>query len=369
MSSSLPPRTTRIHARGARVAAGAVLLLALATISAGLPVSAHAASAQHLTQLSKELAKPAKVATPVPTYTVTPTQLGHLTWSFAQPAPADKAAAITDAMNTAIRNINTVADYSGNVGVTYNEGVPTAQASFGGWVEFGGTISAGVAQHELGHWLGSGTYWDFGNHVTDNVWTGPAAASRERAYDGVNSVLHSDGTHFWPYGWNYSNEYSSPQREIGLVSAQRADMGLSDGMAAATGTVSLQNRANGLVSDTGSTTSSVVQHSGTTTTGQKWTIKASNGYWTLTNTKTGKNLDSVGRTTTGSTVSATKPTAAARQRWEIVPTDSGYFQLQNRSTGLCLDTGGLGAGKALQSWPCGAYIPNQQWRFATTVKR
>ena len=100
-----------------------------------------------------------------------------LTWSFTGSAPATELAQITSAMNTAVNNFNTWANYSGNITVAYNSGVPTAQASYQGWIEFGGSRSARVAQHEMAHWLGTGTYSNWNANRSGNTWTGVIAAS------------------------------------------------------------------------------------------------------------------------------------------------------------------------------------------------
>lgn len=97
-------------------------------------------------------------------------------------APREEAD-VAAAMDMAINRLNTVAVYSGQIQVTYNPGVPTAQASYLGWVTFGGSISAGTATHEMGHWLGSGTYWNYRNQLTNGQWTGPVATARIRAYN------------------------------------------------------------------------------------------------------------------------------------------------------------------------------------------
>src|SRR5450755_2162383 len=81
-----------------------------------------------------------------------------LTWSWAY-LPSDTTAsnAITSAMNQAVAMFNTYSDYNYNIPVDYNSGVPTAQSSYHGWIDFGGSISYRVAMHEMSHWLGTGT--------------------------------------------------------------------------------------------------------------------------------------------------------------------------------------------------------------------
>jgi hypothetical protein len=82
-----------------------------------------------------------------------------ITWSFKGNISAEQQAEIKAAMNTAVSNYNAFADYSGHILVTYNGGVPTAQTDgYHGLIEFGKTISARAAQHEIAHWMGCGTY-------------------------------------------------------------------------------------------------------------------------------------------------------------------------------------------------------------------
>jgi len=152
-----------------------------------------------------------------------------LTWSFQGAIPVDKQAMIRAAMDTAVSNYNAFARYNGKVFVTYNSGVPTAQTDgYQGLIEFGDAISARVAQHELGHWMGCGTFGEWNNHRSNGRWTGTNAITRLKTYDGPGAILYCDTQHFWPYGWNYDDE-GPADRNIGMVGALRRDMGLSDG--------------------------------------------------------------------------------------------------------------------------------------------
>jgi Ricin-type beta-trefoil lectin domain-like len=287
-----------------------------------------------------------------------------LTWSFSG-SPRQN---ITDAMNTAVGNFNRLANYSGNIVVTFNPGVPTAQTDgYQGLIEFGGSISARVAEHEIAHWLGCGTYWDWNNHRSNGQWTGANAMAREKSYDGAGAVVFCDAQHFWPYGWNQDNE-GPADRHIGMVGALRHDMGLSDTtIGQAAGSYRLQNRADGQMLDNlGSTAdgANVAQWPGGGSPNQRWVNSyLGSGYFKLSCVTGGKYLDTLGHTANGSTIGQWGNGGSFNQQWTIVPTDSGYFKITNRANGKCLDTGGqTGNGAAMQNWPGGGSW-NQQWRF------
>lgn len=150
---------------------------------------------------------------------------GALTWTWISvPSDATIKSQITSAMNTACANYNTYASYTGTISVRYNSGVPTAQTDGAwGWIEFGGSRSARVAQHEMGHWHGCGTYWNWPNYSYSGTWHGSVAKAKCASYGG--GTLYSDSMHFWPYGWNYDNE-GPARNNIGMVGCLIQDMGL-----------------------------------------------------------------------------------------------------------------------------------------------
>src|SRR2546426_10817315 len=67
-------------------------------------------------------------------------------WSL--PPDTTTSNSIASAMNQAVATYNTYSDYTYSIGVQYNSGVPTAQAGYHGFIEFGGSISYRVAMHE-----------------------------------------------------------------------------------------------------------------------------------------------------------------------------------------------------------------------------
>lgn len=151
--------------------------------------------------------------------------------------PADKRAGIISAMNAAVAIYNANGYFPKILTANYSPGVPTAQAGYNGWIDFGGSISTRVALHEISHTLGVGTYWNWDPKVSGGKWTGARALARLALFDGAGAAINSDGTHFWPYGLNYDYEDSASirVRHIKMVSALRWDMGIvtdsdSDGM-------------------------------------------------------------------------------------------------------------------------------------------
>ena len=118
----------------------------------------------------------------------------------------------------------------GVIEVTYNAGVPTAQANFGGTITFGGTWpNDRVTQHESNHWLGSGTYWNWGNLFDGwGGWTGPQVSKLIQQFEGDGARIYRSGVHFYFYGLNYDSEVTSDavyMRNIALMYAMRQDMG------------------------------------------------------------------------------------------------------------------------------------------------
>ena len=148
--------------------------------------------------------------------------------------PADKRAAIISAMDAAVAIYNANGYFPRSLTANYNSGVPTAQASYSGWIDFGGSISTRVALHEISHTLGVGQYSTWSTNQSGGRWTGSFALNRVKLYDGSSAFIGCDGFHFWPYGLNYDSEDGTTARirHVKMVSAMRRDMGIvsdSDG--------------------------------------------------------------------------------------------------------------------------------------------
>src|SRR5262245_23874837 len=137
------------------------------------------------------------------------------------PNDTHRNAAIS-AIQSSVNRYNAYGDFgSYNVYVYYNAGIPTAQANYLGGIGFGGTYpNERVAMHELAHYLGSGTY--------GTPWDGTRGEALIDQFDGIEAFLQGDAQHFWPYGLNFDSEGSeiNKQRQVAMVYAQRADMGI-----------------------------------------------------------------------------------------------------------------------------------------------
>lgn len=165
---------------------------------------------------------------------------GQLGWSLAsgnESWPADKRTAIIAAMDEAVALYNANGYFPKTLWANYNPSVPTAQASYSGWIDFGGQIGTRTALHEISHTLGVGQYSTWSTSQSSGKWNGTFANNRVRLFDGASATIGCDGMHFWPYGLNYASEDGTTNRirHIKMVSAMRRDMGIvtdsdSDGM-------------------------------------------------------------------------------------------------------------------------------------------
>ena len=307
---------------------------------------------------------PSPTAAPTPTtVAVVPYTLGSLTYTLPADTPADKAAAIRDAMDFAVDHSNALGAFHGNVNVVYDAGVPTADAGYLRTIRFGGSIGRRVALHELAHWLGSGSVGEWDQLVRAGRFTGALTVARITAYEGPAAWLNADGQHFWPYGLNYDREFSETQRNTQLVSAQVVDMGRGgDATAAIAGTRRFQNRSSSIVLQ--AVAAAGVPSQGPSMSGddQQWRVIFADGFITLANVTDGRMIQASG---TGDGVAAVlaAPATTPAQQWEMLPTGDGWFLLRNRATRTCLDNvGDVAAGAAIRLWGCG-FHPNQQWRL------
>jgi hypothetical protein len=141
---------------------------------------------------------------------------------------ADARQRIVHAMDAAVAVYNANGEFKRHLIANFNPGTPTADANFGGWINFGGQIGTRTALHEIAHTLGVGTTQQWQHFAKDGLWTGHYAIQQLKEIDGPNAILHCDHQHFWPYGLNYENE-GGPEnfkRHVKMVIALRADMGL-----------------------------------------------------------------------------------------------------------------------------------------------
>ena len=160
-----------------------------------------------------------------------PVAAGPLTYQLAggnETWPADIRARIIYAMDGAVAQYNRWGTFNKHVTANYNPGVPTAQASYSGWIDFGGQIGYRTALHEIAHTLGVGTAGNWSAFLNNGVWTGANGIQQIRAFDGPTANINSDGIHFWPYGLNYDNEGSTEnnRRHVLMLAAFRRDLGI-----------------------------------------------------------------------------------------------------------------------------------------------
>ncbi len=166
-------------------------------------------------------------------WALTDPSVAKITYSLARSAnpsadEQDAYARITDAMDRAVARYNRLNNIHRHLNVSYVPGVPTADATIYGNIRFGsnrGFMQEGTALHEMSHTVGVGTASMFDQNCRNNGWT--SALPLLRTWDGPDAVINCGGQHMWPYGLNYSNEYSELnfERHTKLVQAM-----LSDGM-------------------------------------------------------------------------------------------------------------------------------------------
>lgn len=156
----------------------------------------------------------------------------------ATPTTAERDAynRIIPAMNTAVCMYSAYTTLTKRLTVQYNAGVATADgttdgASATGNIRFGSTAAMNyiTAMHEMSHTFGIGGT-KFNSMCVDGVFSGTSATAEVRAITGVASdVVKCGGSHFWPYGLNYTSEWkdnSEGKNHCRMVLAIRKDLGL-----------------------------------------------------------------------------------------------------------------------------------------------
>jgi hypothetical protein len=296
-----------------------------------------------------------------------------LSWAWSGAAPANPYYSdITAAMNTAVSNYNKYASYSGTIYVTYNSGVPTAQTDgYQGLIEFGASRTARVAEHEMGHWLGCGTYSTWSSHNSSGQWNGPCAKMQLQCFDNAGAILYCDNLHFWPYGWNYDNE-GPADRNIAMVGALRQDMGLSNGSLIVDGTYKIISKNSGKAVDVyGAATtngSAINQWTYASGSNQKWALTSlGGGLYKVIGVQSGRSLDDYNYVTTdGASVVLWDYWSGNTQQWYVLPSAvPGYYCIVNLNSGKALDVSGASTanGAAIIQWSLNGGA-NQQWIIA-----
>lgn len=110
--------------------------------------------------------------------------------------------------------------------VYYAPGVPTAEANYNGDVRFGSNrsyMNERTALHEVSHTLGVGQTAAFNEKCGANDWA--TATPLLESWDGAGARINCGGSHIWPYGLNYDDEWSetNAQRHVELIQAMIVD--------------------------------------------------------------------------------------------------------------------------------------------------
>jgi Alpha-L-arabinofuranosidase B (ABFB) domain/Ricin-type beta-trefoil lectin domain/Ricin-type beta-trefoil lectin domain-like len=308
------------------------------------------------------------------------TLLGSMTFSFydqgALASHPSESEEVRYAMTEALNIYNTVARYSGNVPVSYvTLGGVTAQATAGGSIQFGYIRSPRSALHEMAHWMGLTPGNSSGKAVfgalCNNGWQGATGKARMNAFvPGAGIGCENVSAHFWDYGLNYDGEYHwlSMGRNVAMVGAMRADLGLSDGSTLPDQAFRLVNRASGkMLADKSSVEAGdVIDAVSTVSNKQLWTVSFNGGLIRLRNVQTNRYLDGSG----SMPVLRASPTSADGTWWEMTPTTEGHFRLRNKASNLCLKSvGSVTPGASMQLADCqGYWNPDAGLQFSLATK-
>lgn len=143
-------------------------------------------------------------------------QKGNVTYTLVQSAnPTDEEKAaygrIKAAFDEAVAYYNNFTSITKTLSITYNTGVPTADATIAGNIRVGSNAAyqrTGTALHEMAHSVGVGqhSFWT-SNLIIGGVYQGIYANKMLRFMTrNPADALKGDTQHFWPYGINGSNE-------------------------------------------------------------------------------------------------------------------------------------------------------------------
>lgn len=123
---------------------------------------------------------------------------------------------IREAVETAVDYFNNYTSIQGHrLSVNHHAGTPTAEASYGGYMQFGASSNyqrTGTALHEMGHTVGVGTHSMWNNSplresVSRGKWLGEQTTKLLQFLDNSpTAFLTGDNTHMWPYGINGAHE-------------------------------------------------------------------------------------------------------------------------------------------------------------------
>lgn len=148
---------------------------------------------------------------------------GQIAYTIRSGGDAATVKRITDAVKEAVDYWNNLTEMKGfSTSVGYEDGVPTADCSYGGWIRVGSNTAyqaTGTILHELLHGVGvipwADTEWSRhnlrasvnGDGYGTGQWLGDRVTELLRFWDNSTTAqLNGDYQHMWPYGINGAHE-------------------------------------------------------------------------------------------------------------------------------------------------------------------
>ncbi len=136
---------------------------------------------------------------------------------------ADNRDRIDQAVKSGVYYYNNLTSVKNHhLSVNYNAGTPTAEASYGGYMQFGANPSyqrTGTALHEMNHTIGVGQHWIWygGNSPlraegSRGKWLGERANKLVQfLQNNTDGYMTGDAVHMWPFGINGAHEDSGDE--------------------------------------------------------------------------------------------------------------------------------------------------------------
>ena len=305
-------------------------------------------------------------------------------WGFGSDAGRD--ATIINSTDGAVLFHNQVGLFDSHIIADNSPGTPTADSNYNGEIRFGQLDNYRVALHESSHFLGTGTYWAWGNYSYNGQWHGYYASTQLKQFDGSGAIPGCDTQHYWPYGMNYDNEYSDTNayRHVLMVHAFRRDMGIAtQDVVGATdipngGYVliprNIQSSALDVLNGNSGAGATLDIHAATSTDSQKFLLDLqSDGTYRIRTALPGNRCIDLlnGDMTNGSKLQLWDDNGKAAQRWYLIPTGDGWYRIAPKNNvykGLDINGGNsaIANGTAVQNWD---YLDglNQQWKLVPTA--
>lgn len=161
---------------------------------------------------------------------IAPPAHGDITYTLQfTPASSPEAQQVANSVAVAAAFYNQHGSFNKHWNVYYNAGIPTAEASYNGYMGYGGTRNERVVFHEAAHTFGMGQTTAYSNLIAGGVWKGKYGNQAQfDTYNDYGDGLHGDGHAIWPGGFNYDNEDGTIERHwhTRIMAGFRADMGI-----------------------------------------------------------------------------------------------------------------------------------------------